>query len=73
LRKNGQLQRDTDKIERQKTFAQIFRAVQYFGLERVLVAKVVRGGGFENPQAKNDDGSEEFNVIDISKLKAIGS
>jgi hypothetical protein len=34
---------------------------------------VVREGGFENPQAKNDDGSEEFNVIDISKLKAVGS
>jgi hypothetical protein len=68
LRKNGQLQRDTDKIERQKTFAQIFQAVQYFGLERVLVANVVRGEDLKTHKL-NDDGSEEFNVIDISKLR----
>jgi hypothetical protein len=72
LRKNGQLQRDTDKIERQKTFAANLQAAQYFGLERVLVGSVVRGGGFEPPQCQNDDGSEEFDVIDISKLKEVG-
>lgn len=32
---------------------------------------LVRGGGFENPQAKNDDGLEEIDVIDISKLKSV--
>jgi len=32
---------------------------------------MVRGGGFENPQARNDNGSEEFDVIDISKLKSV--
>ena len=26
-------------------------------------------GGFEPPAAQNDDGSEEFDVIDIPKLK----
>ena len=35
------------------------------------LGRMVRGGGFENPQAKNDDGSEEFDVIDISKLRSI--
>jgi hypothetical protein len=28
-------------------------------------------GGFEPPRAHNDDGAEEFNVIDISKLKTV--
>src|SRR5262245_56661737 len=28
-------------------------------------------GGFEPPQAQNDDGAEDFDVIDISKLKAV--
>lgn len=33
---------------------------------------MVRGGGFEDPQAKNDVSSEDFDVIDISRLKSIG-
>jgi hypothetical protein len=73
LRKSGHLQRDTDKIERQKTFAQIFWQLGILDLKEPLILGVVRGGGFENPQAKNDDGSEEFNLIDISKLKVVGS
>ena len=28
-------------------------------------------GGFEPPQAQNDDGAEDFDVIDISKLKTV--
>jgi hypothetical protein len=36
------------------------------------LGRMVRGGGFENPQAKNDASSEEFDVIDISRLKRVG-
>ncbi len=32
---------------------------------------MVRGGGLEPPSANNAEGSEEFDVIDISKLKNI--
>jgi hypothetical protein len=28
-------------------------------------------GGFVPPQAQNDDGAEDFDVIDISKLKTV--
>jgi len=32
---------------------------------------MVRGGGFEPPSANDAEGSEEFDVIDFSKLKNI--
>ncbi len=32
---------------------------------------MVRGGGLEPPSANDAEGSEEFDVIDISKLKNI--
>ncbi len=33
--------------------------------------RLVRGGGLEPPSANDAEGSEEFDVIDISKLKSI--
>ena len=35
----------------------------------IQLFEVVRGAGFENPQANFTEDSEEFEVIDISKLK----
>jgi len=32
---------------------------------------IMRGGGLEPPSANDAEGSEEFDVIDISKLKSI--
>jgi len=34
--------------------------------------RMVQGGGFENLQGKNNDSSEDFDVIDISRLKRVG-